>query len=207
MVKKPKENYSDDYDEEYDYDEEDEDNQEEYKSSAIQGERGENLNSVDRIFNTESLLYSIRKTLLGWEFSDNEWKAPREGTNPVATTETINKIINSMRSIIHTSAMLSSKTDDEINFDMLEINKMVIFNLYDDIMVDENDFEYIVNLVDHTIGMFMGIIKGGEGSESARQILSGTYLRLNENQQQNNPAFRIGSNNMDYFTFFNKRSK
>jgi len=190
----PEENYSNsNYNEDYSYD-----------NDTIEGERQESPNSIDRIFDTESLLYSIRKTLLGWEFAENEWKPPKGGTNPVATTETINKIINSMRSIIHTSGMLASKDDDQINFDMIEINKMVIFNLYDDIMVEEEDFEYIVNLVDHSIGMFMGIIRGGEGSEAIRQIFSGSYMRLNEQNKQQ-PAFRFGTENTDFFTIGGRR--
>lgn len=195
---------SEDYPEESydDYGKEDDDYS--YDNQTIDGERQESPNSIDRIFDTESLLYSIRKTLLGWEFAENEWKPPKDGTNPVATTETINKIINSMRSIIHTSGMLASKDDDQINFDMIEINKMVIFNLYDDIMVEEEDFEYIVNLVDHSIGMFMGIIRGGEGSEAIRQIFSGSYMRLNEQNKQQ-PAFRLGTENTDFFTIGGRR--
>lgn len=176
----------------------------EYTSSGDSREAVKDLNAIDRIFNTEAYLYHIKMTMLGYRVEDGKYKNTGEG---LATTQAINKMINSLRGVIATENMLSFKTDPEINFILLENAKEVVFTIYDDPTVDERDVEHVVNMVDHPAEMFMGIVKSGDGSEAARQILTGNYLRLNDKNDEYNPAFRLGTANYDWLTVGGKRNE
>lgn len=166
------------------------------------GEAIKDTNAVDRIFNTEVLLENIRRTMLGYKIVRGKYINTGKG---IARTETVDKMINSLRAIINTENMLASKDDDEINYILLEKAKENIYRMYDDPMVDEDDVEHVANMLDHPAEMFMGIVKYGEGSESARQILTGNYMRLNEKSEEYNPALRVGTSNFDFFTMGGKR--
>ncbi len=173
-----------------------------YTSESVQGEAIPSLNSVDRFFDTETLLFHLKMTLFGHVTIGDKYVPTGKG---LARTVVINKFINSLRTIINTENMLSFKTDDEINTILLEKAKEHIFSLYDEESVDEQDFEHIVNILDHPCEMFMGIVKSGEGSETARQTLTGNYQRLNDRKEEYKPAFRVGTENLDFLTVGGKR--
>lgn len=174
----------------------------ELEDSATQGEGIQNPDAVNRIFNTEILLENIRRTMLGYKIVKGRFVNTGKG---IARSETVDKMVNSLRAVINTESFFSYKDDDEIKYILLEKAKENIYRMYDDPMVDEDDIEHISNMLDHPCEMFMGIVKSGDGSEAARQILSGSYQRLNESKNANKPAFRVGTENFDFFSVGGKR--
>ena len=174
-----------------------------YEDEVLQGEKPDSLNSIDRIFNTEdSILYTVRKTLLGWELIEGKWQPTGKA---IARTEVVNKIMNVMRRFVNSTNFISMKDEKEINYNMSELNKEVIFMLYDDPTVEDEDVEYAINQVDHTVNMFMGIIRDGEGSDSAKQIFSGTYQRRENNENKYKPLFSLESDDHHFLSFGGKK--
>jgi len=178
------------------------DEEPDYEPDTQQGHI-QNLNSVDRFFNTESLLYHIKMSLLGYRVDNGRYVNTGQG---LARTPVVEKLINSLRSVINTENMLSRFQDeDDANTVLLEKCKECIYALYDDPTVDESDFEHMVNMLDHPMQLFVGIIQSGQGSESARQMLTGNYQNLQNQSNNSQPLFRLGSTNTDWFTFGGKR--
>lgn len=187
-------------DDEYEYDQDDDISLDTQAMNSGEGIKSQD--AVDRFFNTEALLFHFKMSLLGYITDNGKYKNTGRG---IAKTETINKMINSLRRIINTENMLSYKKDEEINYILLENCKEQIYSIYDDETVNEDDVEHIVNMLDHPAEMFMGIVKSGDGSEAARQILTGNYMRLNEKGEGYNPSFRVGTQNRDLFTVWGER--
>jgi len=166
------------------------------------GESLKSQNAIDKLFSPEDFLMSLRRAMLGDKIVNGRYISTGNG---IARTPTIDKIINSLRSVINIENMLSGKTDEEIKFILLEKNKEVIYMMYDDPSVDEDEVEHLSNILDHSVEMFMGIVQSGDGSEAARQILTGNYMRLNDKGQEYNPAFRLGTSNFDLMTIGGRR--
>ena len=144
--------------------------------------------TIDKVFNPEGFLYSIEKTMRGYQQIDNEWVYKNK---PLASSSFISKMINSLRSIINTGSAISSKDSEEINFILLEKAKEFTFLVYDEPSIDEEDTESILNIHDHALQMFMGLVEGGKGNSTLRQIAAAVFEKQQADRVSQN-GFGIG---------------
>jgi hypothetical protein len=196
----------DDYEEDYEKDYNDIDSQEDINEVQSNGEYVEKQDSIDRIFNTEEILRHIEWSMLGVKIVDGKTKNTGDA---IATTSTVSSIMRSLRGIITPTYIMSFKDESEIKFILLEQCKAHIYSLLDDPVLKEeyNVFEHTINLIDNSLEMFLGIVMSGNGSEAARQILTGNYALLQKNAQtsNNDALFSVGSQNTDYVSIGRKR--
>jgi len=172
-------NYADEVEDEL-YDEDSEtiesnEIEEEDDDGIIKGNGNESVREsslLDRVFNTEDLLYDLEKTMRGFTKIDGKWVY---SGRPLARSVFISRTINSLRSIISSEFIISSKTTEEINFILLEKAKEITFSVYDEPSIDEEDVEGILNIHDHALQMFMGIVEGGRGNSTLRQISANIF--------------------------------
>jgi len=145
------------------------------EDNIISGSRNEAVREssiLDRVFNTESLLYDLEKTMRGYTKTDGKWVY---SGRPLARSVFISRTVNSLRSIISSEFIISAKNIDEINFILLEKAKEFTFSVFDEPSIDEEDVEGILNIHDHALQMFMGIIEGGRGNSTLRQISASIF--------------------------------
>lgn len=163
MVKKPN-NKADDYEEiieEEGYG---------YESEQQRGESDIEKPTIQNFYNTEALLLSLEKTLRGYQKRNGVWVYV---TEPVARDEFINKTINSLRSIINPQNMMSKKEEEEIHGILWEANMMFIDACEDEPTISEDDIEFIANMFDHALELFLGHVRNGHSSEVLKQIYAG----------------------------------
>lgn len=167
------EDFDIDVDETDDYSDLNEDDSEDL--DIIKGSANETVkeaNLLDRIFNTEALLYDLEKTMRGFTKVNDKWIYSGK---PLARNVFIAKTINSLRSIICSEFIISAKEIEEIKFILLEKAKEFTFSVFDEPSIDEEDVESILNIHDHALQMFMGIVEGGRGNSTLRQISANIF--------------------------------
>ncbi len=140
--------------------------------TGSQNEAVKESSLLDRVFNTEELLYDLEKTMRGFTKTDGKWVYSGK---PLARSVFISRTVNSLRSIISSEFIISAKTPDEINFILLEKAKEFTFSVFDEPSIDEEDVEGILNIHDHALQMFMGIVEGGRGNSTLRQISASIF--------------------------------
>jgi hypothetical protein len=190
-----------DNDSESDEDEDEDDEDVNYDSGSYNNEPIKEVSTIDRFFNTESYLYHIRMTLLGYKVKNNKYINTGNG---LARTSVIDKIINTLRSIISTENILSDLDDKEANRVLLEKAKEVIFTIYDEESVEEDDVEHLSNMTDHPCQLFMGIIRNGSGIDTAKSFFAAN--NFNDSRKKNtNPMFRFGTPDYDLISIGGKK--
>lgn len=129
---------------------------------------------LNTFFDTEEFLFAIEKTYKGYQKRNKEWVYV---SRPIASTSFINKTINMLRSVITPHNFHSRPTEKRIDQIMLEKNIEYI-ELCKNTPVwelpDEN-VEMAINIFDHSLQMYMGIIENGEASKTIIQLATGTY--------------------------------
>jgi hypothetical protein len=142
-------------------------------------------------FNTERLLYDIKKTMNGFDKRDGVWVRV---TYPLCRTEFINNFINSIRSLVNFHNMFSITTAPESALNMLESLKEMTFYAVDS-GVKEEHIETLINIYDTIKATFYGIIIDGRGTENIKQTLISAYKDIRDLQTLSNSSSPI---NWDY---------
>jgi len=155
------------------------------EDDIIQGSTNESIresNILDTIFSPEELLYNLEKTMRGYQKENGEWVYKNK---PLARSQFISKMVNSLRSIINSQNIASRKEIDAINIILLEKAKEFTFLVFDEESIVEEDTESVLNLHDHALEMFMGIVEGGMGNSTLRQMSANLYVKDDTNVSQN----------------------
>lgn len=147
--------------------------------------------TIDTFFYTEALLLDIEKSMSGYRKKNKEYYYVGP---PVARTHFINTTINALRSVINPQNMLSSMTEADIEIILLEKNKEFIYLIWDEPSVWEEMVEPLINMFDHALQLFMGLVAGGFGSESIRQMTSAMYQNISQGDKSSasDPFFSFG---------------
>ena len=186
--------------EDYDSDEYSNDTDYEYESES----NGHSENIVDKptidgFFDTENILYSMEKTMRGYQKQNGKWIPLL--SDPIARDEFINLTINSLRSIINPENIITKKSAEDVEMILLEKNLEFI-----DVVQDESPFspqielyfESIINMHDHAIELFMGLVQGGHGAETLKQIYAGVAKSVDEfHTNKENRTFRLAVGDKD----------
>ena len=167
-------------DNEYDTNSEEENYQYESESDG-HGESIVDKPTIDGFFDTENILYSMEKTMRGYQKQNGKWIPLL--SDPIARDEFINLTINSLRSIINPENIITKKSAEDVETILLEKNLEFI-----DVVQDESPFspqielyfESIVNMHDHAIELFMGLVQGGHGAETLKQIYAGVARSIDD---------------------------
>lgn len=136
-----------------------------------------NKTTIENFFDTEGILLRIEKTLRGFQKKGDKWI---KAGDPITRDEFINMMMNSLRSIINPENMISILSVDQVNDLLMEKNNEFIYACLDEESVGEDEIEYLVNLHDHTMQIFLGHVLQGHGSKVVRQISGNLYYPDNE---------------------------
>jgi len=144
----------------------------EIEESYERGEAVEDKNAIEKLFDTDFLLKSIKKQLEGFELVDGHYKKTSEA---LVRSEFIGKTMALLKSVIN-QVYLSTKLDEKEAYEILiEKNKTYICLCYDEPLLDGKDIELIVDIVDHALQLFMGHVVNGEGADTIKQLFTGVY--------------------------------
>lgn len=155
--------------------------------------------TIDNFFDTENILYSIEKTFRGYQKQNNKWIPLL--SEPIARDEFINLTINSLRSVINPENIISKKSAEEIEIILLEKNLEFI-----DVVQDESPyspqielyFESIVNIYDHSLELFMGLVQGGHGAQVLKEIYAGVANSIDGfHNEKEDSTFRLAVGDKD----------
>lgn len=161
--------------------------------------------TIDNFFDTENLLYSLEKTFRGFQKQNKTWVYV---TRPIARDEFINLTINSLRSVINPENIISKKSAEEIEIILLEKNLEFIDLCEDESIYTLNGdyFESIVNIFDHTLELFMGLVQGGHGAQTLKEIYAGVARDINAvHNSQEDSGFRLAVGDKDLINIGMKR--
>lgn len=154
--------------------------------------------TIDNFFDTENILYSIEKTFRGYQKQNGKWVYV---TRPIARDEFINLTINSLRSVVNPENIITKKSAEEIEIILLEKNLEFIDLCEDESIYTLNGdyFESIINIYDHTLELFMGLVEGGHGAETLKQIYAGVARDMSniQTQQKEDSTFRLAVGDKD----------
>jgi len=169
-----------------------------YSYDVGQGNAGENIPdkpTIDKFYDTENILYSLEKTFRGYQKNNNKWVYV---TRPIARDEFINLTINSLRSVINPENIISKKSAEEIEVILLEKNLEFIDLCEDELTLEDDYFETIVNIFDHSLELFMGLVQGGHGAQTLKEIYAGVANNMDSfHNKQENTAFRLAVGDKD----------
>ena len=178
-----------------DYDETDS-NEESYEYESESEGHGESIidkPTIDGFFDTENILYSMEKTMRGYQKQNGKWIPLL--SDPIARDEFINLTINSLRSIVNPENIISKKSAEDIETILLEKNLEYI-----DVVQDESPFspqielyfESLINMHDHILELFMGLVQGGHGAQTLKEIYAGVAKSQDEfHNNKENSTFRL----------------
>jgi len=153
--------------------------------------------TIDNFFDTENILHSLEKTFRGYQKQNKKWVYV---TRPIARDEFINLTINSLRSVINPENIISKKSAEEIEIILLEKNLEFIDLCEDESMYTLNGdyFESIVNIFDHSLELFMGLVQGGHGAETLKQIYAGVANSMDSfHEKKEDSTFRLAVGDTD----------
>jgi len=194
MPKRKNEEYEEAYDEEESFEEDTNDDSLEYQRHEGSGESIVDKPTMDTFFNTEELLYSVEKTMKGFQKKAGEWVY---ATTPKARDSFINTMINSLRSVINQQNMISRMNEDQAKFLLLEKNKEFIFLIYEEPSIDDEDVETVINIFDHALEIFMGHVIEGHGARTFRQVSANVSYEVQDNKKDDGMfSFGIGNQNL-----------
>lgn len=160
------------YDDDDDGDDDDSDDLSYYGTPNDGGEEVTHSVTTEAFFKTEETLYALEKHFRGYQKINGKWVYKNK---PIARDEFINQIMNSLRSILNPGNMISNMDADDLAFVLLEKNTEIIYAALEEATLDEDDYEYVVNVCDHTMQLFVGHLVRGHGSKVARQMSANIY--------------------------------
>jgi len=128
--------------------------------------------TTEAFFKTEEILYSLEKHFRGYQKINGKWVYKNK---PIARDEFINMIMNTLRSILNPANMISNMSAEDLAFVLMEKNYEIIYACLEEPTLDEDDFEYVINVCDHTMQLFVGHLVDGHGSKVARQMSANIY--------------------------------
>lgn len=178
-------------DESTDYQDESNNDDEDYSydnSGVVSGESIPDKPTIDKFYDTENILYSIEKTFRGYQKQNNQWVYV---TKPIARDEFINLTINSLRSVINPENIISKKTAEEIEVILLEKNLEFIDLCEDEVTLEEDYFEAVVNIYDHSLELFMGLVQGGHGAQTLKEIYAGVANSMDSFHNNDDSTFKL----------------
>ncbi len=155
--------------------------------------------TIDGFFDTENILYSMEKTMRGYQKQNGKWIPLL--SDPIARDEFINLTINSLRSIVNPENIISKKSAEDIEIILLEKNLEFI-----DVVEDESPFspqielyfESLVNMHDHTLELFMGLVQGGHGAQTLKEIYAGVAKSTDDfYAKKEDSSFRLAVGDKD----------
>ena len=155
--------------------------------------------TIDNFFDTENILHSMEKTMRGYQKQNGKW-IPKL-SKPIARDEFINLTINSLRSVINPENIISKKSAEDVEVILLEKNLEFI-----DVVQDESPFspqlelyfESVVNMHDHSLELFMGLVEGGHGAQTLKEIHAGVARSIdNFYPRQEDSTFRLAVGDKD----------
>ncbi len=162
--------------------------------------------TIDNFFDTENILHSLEKTFRGYQKQNNKWVYV---TRPIARDEFINMTINSLRSVINPENIISKKSAEEIEIILLEKNLEFIDLCEDESRYTLNGdyFESIVNIFDHSLELFMGLVQGGHGAQTLKEIYAGVARNVDDfHSRKEDSTFRLAVGDKDLVNIgMNKR--
>ena len=130
---------------------------------------------INTFFDPEQMLLTpVEKTMKGFQKIDGEWVY---SSRPLARTAFINNMINMMRSVINTINFNSKLTSKQIDNILLEKNIEFIemCKLEPKWSLDDENVEMVVNIFDHSLQMYMGVVENGRITDVITQIATGSY--------------------------------
>lgn len=165
-------------------------------SDIEDGETIKEKPTIDGFFDTENILYSIEKTFRGYQKQNGKWVYV---TRPIARDEFINLTINSLRSVINQENIISKKSAEDIEIILLEKNYEFIDLCEDESIYTLNGdyFESIVNIYDHTLELFMGLVQGGHGAQVLKEIYAGVANKMDDFHNKEDSTFRLAVGDKD----------
>ncbi len=155
--------------------------------------------TIDGFFDTENILYSMEKTMRGYQKQNGKWIPLL--SDPIARDEFINLTINSLRSIVNPENIITKKSAEDVETILLEKNLEFI-----DVVQDESPFspqlelyfESIVNMHDHILELFLGLVVGGHGSQTLKEIYAGVAKDVNDfHNNKEDSLFRLAVGDRD----------
>lgn len=172
--------------------------------SSNTGEEITQKPTIDRFFDPEEILFNIEKTFRGFQKKNNKW-VKLKGVEEVARDEFINVAINSLRSVINQQNMISKLGEEEIETILLEKNLEFIDLCEDEITLEDDYFESVINIYDHALQLFMGLVQGGWNAQTLKEIYAGVAHSPDTNQQKNENSFlRLKVGDKDVFNYGEK---
>lgn len=157
-----------------------------YPVSGVSNEDVTTRPATEAFFLTEDMLYSIEKHFRGFQKIDGKWIYKNQ---PIARDEFINQLMNTLRSVINPANMISKMNEQDLAFVMLEKNTEIIWSALEEPTLDEDDIEYVINVCDHTMQLFIGHLINGHGSTVARQMSANIYQDVAREEQKKKSIF------------------
>jgi hypothetical protein len=129
---------------------------------------------LNTFYDCESILTYIKKTYQGEQLVNQEWVP---GGKPIARTKFINDTINMLRSVINAQNFNSGLDSKQIDNIMLEKNLEYIERVKKepDWSLDDKDSVMVIDIFDHVLQTFFGIIENGKTSDQITQMSTGVY--------------------------------
>lgn len=131
--------------------------------------------TMSKIWDPGSVVRLLELTWKGYNQQD-DGKWVQDGKNAIARDEIIDLIINSIRNTVNSHNMIAKMQPEDVEVNLLEKIKEVIFLFHDEFSIDEDILETMVNQVDHINEIFMkGIVQGGQGAGTLTQVHAGLH--------------------------------
>ena len=166
----------------------------EYSRHEGNNESVDSKPTIDNFFDCEALLYSIEKTMKGFQKRNNEWVY---STTPKARDGFINTMVNALRSVINQQNMISRVDEEQAKFLLLEKNKEFIFRVYEEPSIEDEDIETVINVFDHALELFMGQVIHGFGARTFRQTSANVAYEVPEQKKDDSLInFGIGGSSI-----------
>ena len=129
---------------------------------------------LNTFFDPEEILLTVERSYKGYQKINGEWVYSKRA---IARTVFINKTINMLRSVINPQNYNSKLSPKQIDQILLEKNIEYIEMVRNEPewSLSDDDCEAVVNIFDHILQTFMGIVENGRISEIMTQIATGTY--------------------------------
>lgn len=143
--------------------------------------------TIENFFDTEGIIQRLEKSMRGYQIRDGEYVKVGD---ELAQDSFIDKTINSLRSVINPYSMISKMSEDDIKDLLMEKMDDFIESALDEPSVGEDDITHIIDLVDHSLQIFMGHLREGHGSKILRQLGGNLYV---PDKEQENKSYTLGS--------------
>lgn len=144
--------------------------EDDYSNMFNDDEKDKQKPTMDRFFDMETHLYHIEKSMRGYSKVKDVWVYTNK---PHARSHFINYTMNALRSVITEINSISSMTERDIEIVLLEKNKEFIFKALEEPTIDDDMLEPLVNMFDHALELFMGLVAGGHNADTIKQVYAG----------------------------------